>query len=170
MLLEVLQRERETVVDADERRRPFGEILNQPLGDSLSGPLSARTRWRLDFPRSGQTVGCVNSESLETRLGCLGIRIIDADVVFERRVHARAPKNSTSPSSRVKDDAPRDACAHSVLLCAWREVQPSVIKSCAQVAVHSHSLGHPNLHVPRTPAVFFYKRVRAITTLESRAD
>lgn len=31
-------------------------------------------------------------------------------------------KESTSPSSRVKDDTPGDACAHSVFLYAWRNL------------------------------------------------
>ena len=42
MHLEIAQREREAVVDADQRRRVFGEPLDQPFGDALPRPVFAR--------------------------------------------------------------------------------------------------------------------------------
>src|SRR5271155_3647534 len=114
------------MVNADERRRPFGEPLDQPFGNAPASPVFARTAWRHDFLRSGQAVVRVNAQTLETRLGCLCTRIVDAEVAFERWVHERGrwrrraqppdSKEFTSPSSRVKDDTPDDGCAYCVFL------------------------------------------------------
>ena len=59
------------MVDADERRLPFGKLLDQPLSTDPASPVFARTRWRLDFFWSGQTVGRVYTQALDTRRGCL---------------------------------------------------------------------------------------------------
>ena len=60
------------MVDADERGRPLGEPLDHPLSNASASPVLPRDGWRLDFLRGGQTVGCVNAQTLETRLGLLG--------------------------------------------------------------------------------------------------
>ena len=67
VLFEVSQREREPVVDADERGRPFGESLDQPLSDAPTSPIFARTQWRSDFLRGGQTVGCIDAQTLKAK-------------------------------------------------------------------------------------------------------
>jgi len=87
VLLEISQRERESVVDADNRRRSFGEPLNQPLGNAPPSPILPRARRWLDFLRGSQTVGFANAQSLWARLGRLCARIVDADVAFECGVH-----------------------------------------------------------------------------------
>jgi hypothetical protein len=96
-LLEVLQRKRETVVDAAERRFPFGEPFNQPLGNAPTSPVFARAGRRLDFLWGGQSVGRVNAQTFETRLGCLGAGVIDTDIAFECGVRARPPREWRAP-------------------------------------------------------------------------
>jgi hypothetical protein len=43
--LEIAQREREAVVDADQRWQVFCQPFEQPFGDALSGPVLPG-RWR----------------------------------------------------------------------------------------------------------------------------
>jgi hypothetical protein len=45
ILLEIAQREREAVIDADKRRQVFGQPFDQPFSDALSGPVLPG-RWR----------------------------------------------------------------------------------------------------------------------------
>jgi hypothetical protein len=89
MLFEVFQRERKAVVDADERRWLFTKSLDQPLSDTSPRPILPRAGRRNDFLRVGRMVGCVNAQAPKARPGRLCARIVDADVAFEREVHAR---------------------------------------------------------------------------------
>jgi hypothetical protein len=41
MNLEIAQRERETVIDADQRRRVLGEPFHQPFGNTAPRPIFA---------------------------------------------------------------------------------------------------------------------------------
>jgi hypothetical protein len=63
------------VVDADERRRPLGEPLNQPFSNAPASPVFARTGWRLDFLWRSQAVGRENAQAFEARRGRLCARI-----------------------------------------------------------------------------------------------
>jgi hypothetical protein len=51
--LEVAQRKRKAVIDADQRRRVLDELLDQPFGNAPARPVFAlRRRWRdLDWRR-----------------------------------------------------------------------------------------------------------------------
>jgi hypothetical protein len=53
---------------------------------------------RVAFVRGSQTVGFVNAQTLEARLGRLRAGVVDADVAFECRVHARRPRRGESAS------------------------------------------------------------------------
>jgi len=92
MVLEISQRKRKAVVNADQRRRPFGEFFNQPPSNALASPILAWTGWRLDLLRGGRAVGCVNAQALKARRGRLSARIIDADVPFECGGHEIVPR------------------------------------------------------------------------------
>jgi len=59
--------------------------------EKFASPILPRAgRW-LDFVSAGQTVGLVNAQTLEARLGPLRAGVADADVPFECRVHCQAP-------------------------------------------------------------------------------
>jgi|SRR5579872_6300714 hypothetical protein len=75
------------MVDADERRRPFREPLNQPLSDSLASLIFARTGRLLDFVFGSQTAGPVDAQPLEARLGRLCAGVVDVDEAVEFGVH-----------------------------------------------------------------------------------
>jgi len=89
VLLEVPQRKRKAVVDANKRGLSLGEFLGQPLSNFLASPILPWAGWRQDFLRGIQSVGFVNPEALEARLGRLCAGIVDADVAFESGIHVR---------------------------------------------------------------------------------
>jgi hypothetical protein len=63
--LEVAQREREGVVDADQRRRILGEPFHQPFGDAPARPVFVQARRRLDFHRARIAFGQIDAQALK---------------------------------------------------------------------------------------------------------
>ena len=90
VFLEVLQRERKAVIDADKRAWSCGEHRNQPLTNASASPVLAWAGRRLNLLRDRETVGFVNAQCLETRPGRLCARVVDANVSFEQRTHLNA--------------------------------------------------------------------------------
>src|SRR5258708_6742499 len=92
--LEIAQRERKAVVDADQRGRILGQPFHQPFGDALAGPVFARRwrRWHLDRRRF--SLGQIDAQALQAGGGRFGARIVNADGASEGRlrVHASASK------------------------------------------------------------------------------
>ena len=77
--LEIAQRKRKAVVDADQRGRIFGEPFHQPFGNALAGPVFARARWRRNFLRRRLALGQIDAQALEARGRRFRARIVDAD-------------------------------------------------------------------------------------------
>src|SRR5262249_43927568 len=79
--LEIAQRKREAVVDADERWWTVGQLLHQPFGYGSPGPISPCGGVGLLRPR-----GVLGQIDAQPRQHCgrrLGARIVDTDISLE---------------------------------------------------------------------------------------
>ena len=103
MRLEIAQRKREAVVDADQRGRILGQPLHQPFGDAASGPVFARARRRRNLDRRRIALGQIDAQALQAGGRRFRARIVDADVCGRRRAsHATALKRSKRNASRSR--------------------------------------------------------------------
>ena len=84
MGLEIAQREREAVVDADQRWGILGQAFQQPLCDTLPRPVFARAGWWLNFEGLRATISAIDAETLEAGGGRFRARIVNANVPRER--------------------------------------------------------------------------------------
>ncbi|MFZ0459404.1 MAG: hypothetical protein WAM17_13355, partial [Rhodoplanes sp.] len=83
MPLEVAQRKRKAVVDADQCGLVFGQLVYQPFGDTTSRPVFLQGwRWQ-NLDRRCIPLGQIDAQAFETRSRRLRARIIDADVSGE---------------------------------------------------------------------------------------
>ena len=63
MDLEIAQRKREAVVDADQRWRGLGKSLDQPFRDATPGPVLAGRWRRSDFDRRRVGLGRIDAQA-----------------------------------------------------------------------------------------------------------
>ncbi len=77
---EIAQREREAVVDADQRRHVLGQPLHQPFGDALAGPVFARAWWWRNLDRRCVALGKVNAQALQACGWRFRAGVVDADI------------------------------------------------------------------------------------------
>ena len=80
MHLEIAQRERKAVVDADQRRHVLGQPFHQPFGDAAPRPVFARARRRRNFDGRRIAFGQIDAQALQARGRRLRAGIVDADV------------------------------------------------------------------------------------------
>ena len=83
MRLEIAQRKREAVVDADQRGRVLGQPFHQPFGDAASRPVFAERWRRQNLDRRRIALGQIDAQALQARGRRLRARIVDADVSGE---------------------------------------------------------------------------------------
>jgi hypothetical protein len=90
IFVEVLDGEREGVVDADEGRGVRREFLAKPFGETRPRPISPRTGRGLNLYRFAGALGNVNPEPYATGFGRLRAGVVDADVAIESRLQTHA--------------------------------------------------------------------------------
>ena len=106
MHLEIAQRKREAVVDADQRRRVLGQPLDQPFGDAAPRPVFAR-RWRRQhLDRRRVALGQIDAQTLQARGRRLRARIVDADISREGHYLVSTREDWDGLSSRLPACAP----------------------------------------------------------------
>ncbi len=69
MHLEIAQREREPVVDANERGHVLGEPLDQPFRNALSGPVCAWGWRRVNLRQCYIEPGQIDAQALRLAVG-----------------------------------------------------------------------------------------------------
>jgi len=131
MDLEVSEREREAVIDPDERRDGLLEALRQTLGQSTPGPISSRARLRCDLLGFPCTVDPIDAQALEARRWRLGSGVIDTDIAI-KGVHESA---QNTPSVRSPIFGNRSQCAtgcddRELSACANSPSQRLKVASC----------------------------------------
>ena len=77
--LEISQRERKAVVDADECRRILRKALHQPMSNALAGPIFPRARRWMYFGGRAVALCPIDPQTLEARSRRLRAGVIDAD-------------------------------------------------------------------------------------------
>jgi hypothetical protein len=98
------------VVDTDERRRSFGEPLNQPPGNAPARPILPRTGWRLDFP-----LNPAENPGSRTNVLAIGVTYIkptaEGFIIVARRIEiapaATAGKTTAAPHHLEDDNEER---------------------------------------------------------------
>jgi hypothetical protein len=80
VLLEIRNREREPMVDADDGRSVAAKFFTEPLSKAASCPVFSGTRRRLNLLRRFGVFSDVNSETFATRIWSLRTGIVDAYV------------------------------------------------------------------------------------------
>ena len=100
MHLEIAQREREAVVDADQRRHVLGQPFDQPFGDAAPRPVFARRWWRRHFDGRRIALGQIDAQALQARGRRLRARIVDADV-SDKGGLSPPPLNRSEPAQEA---------------------------------------------------------------------
>lgn len=81
--LEILHREGEAVIDADQRPLRIGKPFDQPFADTPSCPILARARrWRHFCRRSG-SICEIDAQTLQARRWSFSTGIVNADIAIE---------------------------------------------------------------------------------------
>jgi hypothetical protein len=87
VLLEILQRERKTVVNAYQSRRRREEMFYEPMTNRLARPVFAGAGRRRNFARLASAVRRVDAQALEAGLACLCAGVVDSNVPLKCRAH-----------------------------------------------------------------------------------
>jgi hypothetical protein len=80
MNLEIAQREREAVIDADQRRHVLGQSLYQPFCNPAPGPIFPGRRWRWYSDWQRVAFGLIDAQTLQARTRRPSLRVVDFDV------------------------------------------------------------------------------------------
>jgi hypothetical protein len=83
MLLKVAKRERESVIDADDRRKAGAEICHKPFSYLTACPIPAGTFWGSDLAGRGEPVTLIYAQAFEASCGRFSARIVNANVTVE---------------------------------------------------------------------------------------
>src|ERR1019366_5608897 len=81
--VEILNGERESVVDTDDGRSLVTKLVAETLGEAASSPVPAWARRRLNLYRRADTLGNIDPEPLATGIRRLRAGVVDADVACE---------------------------------------------------------------------------------------